>query len=174
MNKYHFVAATVLASIGLGIAIDLVTANVAVEYFSVHHPKIINSVNPWLLALAWGFAASWWFGLVAAVLVCIFNERQHRPMDYRTLFRWVSRGLVAIWVAMMCALGSVYALASLVPINQRRPSYEHDRRLIAVAMAHQFEYLLGAVVVLVLLVKIWKVSRRESLARDSQGRNQSP
>lgn len=27
----------------LGIAMDLVTANVAVEYFTVHHPKLVDS-----------------------------------------------------------------------------------------------------------------------------------
>jgi hypothetical protein len=30
----------------LGVCLDLVTANVAVEYFTVHHPKILPTENP--------------------------------------------------------------------------------------------------------------------------------
>lgn len=55
--------AIVAGSVGLacllGICIDLVTANVAVDYFSVHHPRLIPTDNPWVLAVAWGIVASW-------------------------------------------------------------------------------------------------------------------
>ena len=56
---------TLLACL-LGICLDMVTAHVAVEYFSVHHPTIIETDQPWLLALIWGVAAAWWFGAAAA------------------------------------------------------------------------------------------------------------
>lgn len=38
----------------LGIAVDLVTAHVAVEYFTVHHPKLIDRTDPLSMALLWG------------------------------------------------------------------------------------------------------------------------
>lgn len=164
MSNLRFVVVTVLATILLGIAIDLVTANLGVDYFLPPiHPRIVPSTSPWVLALAWGFAASWWFGLIGAVIVCAFNTRRTRPVPLRTVFRWIVRGMVAIWVAMMSIVAGVYGLTCLVPVHQRRPSFEHDRRLIAVAMAHQFEYLFGGIVVLLILVMIARRSKSASV-----------
>ena len=53
-----------------GILHDQVTARVCLEYFTIGHPRIIDSTDPTMLALAWGVVATWWFalpfGLVAA------------------------------------------------------------------------------------------------------------
>lgn len=53
-----FLVQVVAATCCLGLAIDLVTANVAVEYFTVHHPKVVDSESPWVMALVWGVGAS--------------------------------------------------------------------------------------------------------------------
>lgn len=54
-----FLLQVVLLSCLLGIALDMVTANVAVEYFTGHHPHVVDSDSPWVLALVWGPGASW-------------------------------------------------------------------------------------------------------------------
>lgn len=152
MQPARFVLAVVAATAVFGIALDLVTAHLAVEYFTVHHPHVLESTSPIAMALYWGVAASWWFGLGAA-LILVWASRK-RPVSLDDLFRWVVRALVTLWLVMMGILAGLYALADLAPVHQRGPTFEHDRRLMAVALTHQTEYVLGGLVVLLLLVKV--------------------
>ena len=153
----RFVLQVVLATCLLGIAIDVVTANVAVEYFTVHHSHVVDSDSPWVMALVWGIGASWWFGLIAAALIWWTNTRRTRPLPRKRIFRMVVRSLIVIWLLMMGILGAVYAFAGLITPQQRRPTFESDRRLMAVAMSHATEYVLGGIVTLVLLVRVAKL-----------------
>jgi len=149
-----FILQVVLATCLLGIAIDVVTANVAVEYFTVHHPHVVDSESPWVMALVWGIGASWWFGLIAAVLLWWMNARRAHPLPRKSIFRMVVRSLIFIWVFMMFVLVAVYAIGRLVPQKQRRPTFDSDRRLMAVAMSHATEYLLGGIVTIVLMIRV--------------------
>lgn len=135
-------------SCGLGVAIDLVTAHVAVEYFTVHHPKVVESQEPLVMALVWGVLASWWFGAIAGLVLAVYNRRQPRPVSVAQLLRWVARGCFWIWATMMVVLLATFAVSELVPEAKRRASYESDRRLMSVAMAHLGEYAFGAVVLI--------------------------
>jgi hypothetical protein len=135
----------------LGIAIDAVTANVAVEYFTVHHPHVVNSDSPWVMAIVWGVGASWWFALIAALLLWWVNSRRTQPLPRRRILRMVIPALVFIWLTMIT--GSVYTVAGFIPVQQRRPSFESDRRLMSVALAHATEYALGGFVTVVLMVR---------------------
>ena len=149
-----FVLQAVLATCLLGVAIDVVTANVAVEYFTVHHPHVVDSESPWVMALVWGIGASWWFGFIAAVLLWWVNSRRARPLPRKTVLRMVVRSLIFIWVFMIFVVGAVYAIGGLVPPAQRRPTFDSDRRLMAVAMAHATEYVLGGILTVVLMIRI--------------------
>lgn len=152
-----FFAQVVLLTCLLGIAIDLVTANVAVEYFTVHHPHVVDSTSPWVMALVWGVAAAWWFGLIAAALLWWMNVRRVSPLPRPRIVRMIVPALIAIWVIMMGILVGVYAIASLVPDSRRGPTFEHDRRLMAVALAHAGEYVLGGIAVIVLMMRVARV-----------------
>jgi hypothetical protein len=140
----------------LGICLDLVTANVAVEYFSVHHPQILPTENPWALALLWGVVASWWFGAVAGVIVASINHRRQQPLEAIIILKWTAIACVALWMIMVSILVTIMAISSTIPIEQRRASFESDRRLVAVAMAHQYEYVLGTIAMLVIAVMTWR------------------
>jgi hypothetical protein len=59
-------------------------------------------------------------------------------------------------MTMIAILVTVMAISSTIPIAQRHAAFESDRRLVAVAMAHQYEYILGAVALLVIAVITWK------------------
>jgi hypothetical protein len=152
--------AIVLGAMGLacalGICLDMVTAHVAVEYFTVHHPRIVDTERPWLLAIVWGIAASWWFGAIAGVVVGWINQRRREPLPPARILKWTAVACAALWLVMIAILGGVLAFASTIPEELRRPTFDHDRRLMAVAMAHQFEYLLGAVVLLIIGIKTWR------------------
>jgi hypothetical protein len=147
---------TVLACL-LGICLDLVTANVAVKYFSVHHPTILPTENPWALALLWGVVASWWFGAVAGVIVAIINYRRRQPLEASRILKWTAIACVVLWMIMISILLAILAISSTIPIEQRRASFESDRRLVAVAMAHQYEYVLGAIAMFVIAVMTWRL-----------------
>ena len=141
----------------LGLAVDVVTANVAVEYFTVHHPHVVDIHSPWIMAVVWGIGASWWFGLIAGVLLWWMNARRPRPLSERRVLRMIVPALVAIWFVMMAIVAGVYGIAGWIPENQRRVTFESDRRLMAVAFSHYTEYALGGIVTIVLMVRIARV-----------------
>lgn len=156
----------VLGAIGfaclLGIALDLVTANVAVEYFTVHHPRIVASDNPWVLAIVWGIAASWWFGAIAGAVVATVNQRRPEPLPPLRILKWTFFACVVLWLIMIGILLAALALSNLIPLEQRRPTFESDRRLIAVALAHQSEYVLGAIAGLIIAVMTWRAKTKSN------------
>lgn len=152
------VGATLLAC-ALGIALDLVTANLAVEYFSVHHPHVVDSENPWVLALVWGVIASWWFGTIGGAVLGWINHRRPEPLEPKRILKWVAVACGVLWVLMIGVVIVVYSIAGLIPEAERGETFEHDRRLVAVAVAHQTEYVLGALAVVVVGVMTWRVGR---------------
>lgn len=69
MQFLAIVATSVLAAIAYGICHDQVTVRVCIEYFTIGHPKVIESESPTLLALTWGVLATWWVGLPLGILL---------------------------------------------------------------------------------------------------------
>ena len=140
----------------LGICLDMVTANVAVEYFTVHHPRIVETERPWLLAIVWGVGASWWFGAIAGAIVGAINHRRQEPLQPARILKWVAIACFVLWFLMIAILVSVLAVANTIPVEDRRPTFDYDRRIMAVAIAHQFEYILGAIALLIIAFKTWR------------------
>jgi hypothetical protein len=68
---------------------------------------------------------------------------------------------------MISILLTIMAISSTIPIEQRRASFESDRRLVAVAMAHQYEYILGLVALLVIAIMTWRSSPNHKAAEMS-------
>ena len=65
-----------------GILHDLITAHVCVEYFTIGHPRIVDSESPLVLALVWGVVAMW--AVFAAALVAALRRRPGlRPIAWR-------------------------------------------------------------------------------------------
>jgi hypothetical protein len=143
----------------LGLAIDVVTANVAVEYFTVHHPHVVDSRSPWVMALVWGIGASWWFGLIAGVLLWWINFRRAQPLSSKRIVRIIVPYLVVIWLVMMGIVAGVYGIAGRIPEKQRRATFESDRRLMAVALSHSTEYALGGIATILLMIRIARVRK---------------
>jgi hypothetical protein len=154
-----FVLRLTLATCLLGIAMDMVTAHVAVEYFTVHHPHIVDSDSPIVMALIWGIGASWWFGAIAGVIIWMYNRRRPVPLPATKILVAAYKALALLWVVLMVILVVAYCLAGLVPAEDRGASFEHDRRLVAVAVTHSTEYVLGAIAVVGLLIWINRSTR---------------
>lgn len=154
MKAVRFLLSVTFYAVVFGIALDLVTAHVAVEYFTVHHPHVVDSDSPVVMALVWGFGASWWFGLLAGSIVWWFRWRVRRPVDPALILGWIRRYLVRMWLAMMAILAASYGLVGLVPQPKQGAGFEQDRRLVAVAVTHATEYVLGALVLVLVLRRI--------------------
>lgn len=161
----------VLGAVGLacalGVCLDLVTAHVAVEYFTVKHPKIVESQEPIVMALLWGVGASWWFGLIGGVVVGSINHMRREPLAPRRILRWTAISCVVLWLIMMAILLTILLIANTIPQEMRRPTFDYDRRMVAVAMAHQYEYILGAMALLVIGIATWRAKSQTSLAEVS-------
>lgn len=156
----RIVLGSVMLACALGVAMDLVTANVAVEYFTVHHPKVVESRSPWVMALVWGVGASWWAGLIGGAILAFVNSRLRPRLEPRRVLRMVAISCAALWILMMLVLGGIYGFAGTIPKAQRRHTFESDRRLMAVAMAHLTEYALAAGATLVVALRMKGASRR--------------
>lgn len=63
MSFIKIVLFCVVSAIVYGIVHDQITARICIEYFTIGHPKVIESNDPTLLALAWGVLATWWGGV---------------------------------------------------------------------------------------------------------------
>jgi hypothetical protein len=46
-----------------GVLHDQITAHLCVEYFTIAHPPVFPTNEPFPLALGWGILATWWVGL---------------------------------------------------------------------------------------------------------------
>ena len=79
MQAFRIVLLSIAASVAYGLTHDQVTARICVEYFTLGHPRLIESKDPTLLGLAWGVAATWWVGLGLGVLLAMASRRGPLP-----------------------------------------------------------------------------------------------
>jgi hypothetical protein len=160
---------SVVASIVYGIAHDLVTAHVSVEYFTIGHPPVFATGNPVELAIGWGVIATWWVGASLGILLALAAQAGTRPRrTARSLIRPIAR-LMAITAASALAAGLAgYWAATTLPLTLQGPLGEAippDRhaRFLADACAHSASYGIGALGGIVLAILIWR-SRQELVA----------
>lgn len=149
------VGGTTLLACVLGICIDVVTANLAVEYFTEKHPSVIDSTNSWAMAILWGVIASWWFGAIAGVVVGAVNASRREPLPPDAILRWAVIACVVVWMLMMAVVCGIYIFSCFVAIEQRNSTFDFSRRLMAVALAHQTEYILGGIGTIAVAIKAW-------------------
>lgn len=151
-------------AIAYGIAHDLVTAHVAVEYFTVHHPRLVASTSPWVMAFLWGVLATFWVGAPAGLVIGFANLVGSRPShEWAVLRRAFVKVTIALWLSAMAVLVSIYALAGLAPMDKRGETFESDRRLISVAITHQWSY--AASVIACSTLSIWVYVSRKRIER---------
>ena len=137
----------------------MVTANIAIGVLHGSHPHVVESRSPWIMAFIWGIGASWWFGLIAGVLLWWMNMRRPHPLSSRRIIRMIVPSLVVIWISMMGIVAVVYGIAGLIPDKQRRVTFESDRRLMAVALSHYTEYALSGIVIIFLMLRVSRAEK---------------
>ena len=139
----------VLSAIGYGVVHDQITTRVCLEYFTVGHPPVFNTTSPTLLALGWGFIATWWVGLPLGLALAIAARAGSRPKrSARALLRPMGLLLASMAVCALAAglIGAVLASRGFISLPE--PFYSvvpHSKhvRFLADAWAHSASYLSG-------------------------------
>jgi hypothetical protein len=139
----------ILLSIVYGIAHDMVTAHVWVEYFTVHHAKVVESTSPVVMALVWGVLATWWVGALAGIWLWAFATAGSLPrLPIDRLRQVMLRGMGGLYVAAMLVLGLSYIGLGWIGQGHDIPDLEVRRRALAVGITHMYSYGAGALLIL--------------------------
>ena len=167
MEALKIILSAILIAIFYGICHDLVTANISVEYFTVGHPKIIESESPLKLALLWGVVATWWVGLLLGIAIALTarvgndNKLKHTEV-IKPMFKLI--GIMAVCAIVAGGLGYILAKLEVFTLVDRLAiqidSKKHHLFLTA-GWTHGASYLTGFVGGLILCLKLWK--KRKSI-----------
>lgn len=168
----HFIAIIALAvaaAVAYGILHDLVTAQLCVEYFTIAHPRIVESESPVVLTLVWGVTATWWMGLLLGVPLALACRAGKRPKrSARDVAPAVGKLLVAMACCAIVAGLAAYGLSTLgvlmVPMLYLKliPT-ETLPRFAAAFWAHNASYATGVLGGLIVIVRVWRARRRPQI-----------
>lgn len=161
----HFagiMATSVLAAIIYGIIHNQVTARICVEYFTIGHPRLIDSDSPTVLGLFWGVAGTWWVGLPVGMGLAIAARAGRRPkLACSQMIRPI--GVLLCWmlgVAILAGLiGYITSSAGIFLLVERLASRIPEDKHIAfltAGWAHAGSYLAGIIGGIVLWIVTWK------------------
>jgi hypothetical protein len=137
-------------AIAYGIVHDLVSAHICVEYFTIGHPRVIESESPIALAMVWGVLATWWVGLLLGLPLGIASQVGHWPevpprvVGVKVL---LLLGVMALCAAIAGATGWYLAAGGIIHIEpwqlaDRVPENRHVAFL-GVGAAHLASYAVG-------------------------------
>lgn len=162
MTTLKIILSAFIAAISYGIIHDMITAHLCVEYFTIGHPKIIESESPVLLALTWGFIATWWVALPMGLLIAGFNQFGKKPsLEYREVLKLIMK-LVLIMFGIALLAGIVgYALTefdiiNLVPRLAEQMDSTKYSRFLSAGWAHTSSYISGVIGTLIVCRIIYK------------------
>ena len=170
MRSAAIVALAILAAIAYGVVHDQITVRLSLEYFTIGHPRLIDTDSPTLLALFWGVVATWWVGLPLGIVLAVAARVGKRPkLTARQLVGPVLRllGIMAASAVVAGAMAAGLALAGKVQLATwlaLRVAPERQTRFIAVGGAHLASYLVGAIGGVVLAFLVWRRRERVDVA----------
>lgn len=148
-NVLKIILTTLVVTVCYGIIHDMVTAHLCVEYFTIGHPKIIESESPVKLALAWGIIATWWVALPMGILIAGFNcLGSYPPLEYKQVVRLILR-LILMMVGLALLAGITGFILSemnviyLVSHLAEQTDKSNHSKFLATGWAHISSYLTG-------------------------------
>lgn len=151
MQFVQIIALSVVAAVMYGIVHDQVTVRVCLEYFTVFHPKIVDTESPTVLALVWGVIATWWVGLPLGIILATAARAGDAPKrTARSLVRPLVNLLCAMFVAALLAGCAGYVATSagwFKPSGWAKQfiSPEKHAAFVADYCAHNMSYFLGGI-----------------------------
>ena len=142
---------SILCAVIYGILHDQVTAHVSVEYFTVAHPPVFPTVQPFWLAIGWGIIATWWVGLILGAFLALSARAGRWPKiglkqlrRQIVLLMLISGALAMIAGVVGWALTNADVIGLFGPWADRIAPDRHAQFAFA-AWAHSVSYLIGAV-----------------------------
>lgn len=167
MNGLKIVLMSVLGFVVYGILHDQITARVCIEYFTIGHPPLIDSQDPTLIAFAWGFMATWWFGLLVGVVFAMCADGgQWQKMTWRDIVRpalliFAPTPFVALVAGIMGFYASQAQWVDLLPTYYEFIPLGKQDAFIADLWAHTASYSMGALCSVILTS--WTIWKRRKL-----------
>ena len=120
------------------------------EYFTVFHPKVIDSQSPTVLAIVWGVIATWWVGLPLGIILATAARAGDAPQrTARSLVRPLAKLLCVMFGAALLAGCTGYVAMSAVWVKPSRwmeqfiPPEKHAA-FVADFCAHNMSYFWAA------------------------------
>src|SRR5436190_10578295 len=166
MHAAKIIGACILTAILYGVVHDQITARICVEYFTIGHPRLIDSNSPTVLGLFWGVVATWWVGLILGTGLAFAARAGSRPrLRAQHLVRPIGilvlcMAAVAVLAGMTGFLTTRAGLFFLVePFASRVPPDNHVAFLTA-GWAHSASYLAGFAGGIILCAQTWKRRKR--------------
>lgn len=162
MQILAIIIASVLAAIIYGIVHDQITARICVEYFTVGHPRLIDSDSPTVLGFFWGVVATWWVGLPLGIGLAIAARTGRRPkLTCSQLIRPIGILLCSMFgIAILAGLiGYFTSSASIFYLVERLASRIPEEKHVAfltAGWAHSASYLAGLIGGIVLWIVTWR------------------
>lgn len=162
MQSLAIIATSIAAAILYGIVHDQITARICVEYFTIGHPRLIQSESPTILGLFWGIVATWWVGLALGIGLAISARIGGRPKLRLTdilhpiqclMLAMFALAILAGLIGFITATSGVFFLVE--PFSSRVPEDRHTAFL-TVGWAHSASYLSGFIGGIILWIKTWR------------------
>jgi hypothetical protein len=171
LKALQIVASCTSAAIVYGILHDLVTTRICLEYFTIGHPRILQTESPLRLALAWGVLASWWVGMILGWVWALSGRVGPQPkLEPRAFTKplVLVMGVSALAAFFVGILGHELAVNHIVVLQGAiADAVPADRHVafITCLWAHGASYL--AATLAGLFVAVWAWRARGRLAQPS-------
>lgn len=151
MTGLKIIGVTTLAFVIYGILHDQITARVCIEYFTIGHPPLVATTNPTLIAIAWGFMATWWFGLLMGTLIAMSSTLgKWQKLTIRDLIRpagvlFATAGVIALIAGIIGYFAAKVEIVYLLPSYYDLIPEGKHARFIADLWAHTASYSVGGI-----------------------------
>jgi ABC-type phosphate/phosphonate transport system permease subunit len=166
MNSLKIILTSILLAIIYGIIHDLITTQICIEYFTITHPKIIESQHPIALAFLWGTIATWWVGLIFGILIVFANSfGKSRSLHFKELFPLLLKFFVILFGFALLAGVIGYFLTEIKVIHlvdrlKNQLENVDESRFLAVGWAHGASYIIGSIGIIILSFKILSIRKK--------------
>jgi hypothetical protein len=166
MNSLKIILTSILLAIIYGIIHDLITTQICIEYFTITHPKIIESQNPVALAFLWGTIATWWVGLIFGLLIIFANKfGKSRSLQLKELFPLLLKFFLILFGFALLAGIIGYFLTEMKVIHlvdrlKNQLENVDESRFLAVGWAHGASYIIGSIGIIILSFKILSIRKK--------------
>ena len=163
MEYAKIIGFCIVAACVYGIAHDMVTAHVCVEYFMPPiHPMIVTTNSPLLLALIWGVIATWWVGLFLGIMLAVVCRIGQRPkltvndIVRPTLFLLTFLYIISMLFGVVGYIAGQMRWVWLLPPISQAVAAERHALVLFDLWAHGAAYIFVVIGGIVLMIFAWK------------------